>query len=482
MESRDLRRTIGAITDSAAFAKISKTKPDLTAVDGVAMSLAVTGFESSEYAVDGDSSVLNFRPRFVAAIETGAWSWQTTSFIEDKVGEFINEAYGGGVELTTSPRDGGQYFVWTAQDGRKAFALQLGSLVLFGNDESAIDKCLAVKRGESESIAGDPKLSNDESIAFAHVAPQGVAQIANIYGISLAMEAGEDPEVKSFIARVLPEILRSSVREVTWQATAGDGAIVDRYDVVLSDASTRIFSESMAAGGTDGEELSAFIPRGSETATRYDLADAQLAWKSVLINSRGATDAVSGKLIETFSTGLFEAYAIENPDLFLASVAGPIVTVKLDADSDDAAVIARTTNPAEAKRSVANEINFVKAPEKVGDVELWTSEDGDIAAAFAGSFVILGDAEVVRKCVAERQTGAAAEHRFEAAPISTVSTDADTPASLARALGTPSGGSSTQTHRVSTNFDGQGMHRTVRSEYGLLGTLIAQFVPEKENR
>ncbi len=45
LETRDLGKTIGSVSESAAFAKISKTKPNLAAVNGVKMSVAVTGLK-----------------------------------------------------------------------------------------------------------------------------------------------------------------------------------------------------------------------------------------------------------------------------------------------------------------------------------------------------------------------------------------------------------------------------------------------------
>jgi hypothetical protein len=147
----------------------------------VKVSVAVTGFETSEQSVTEENAVLSFRPRFVAVAETNAWGWQTTSFVENKLGEFVNEAYGGEVELDKTPRKDGQYYVWTSQDGsKKAYALQQGSLVYFGNDESAIERCLAVARGETESIAKSSKITEGERLAFGYISPEGVGQIANI--------------------------------------------------------------------------------------------------------------------------------------------------------------------------------------------------------------------------------------------------------------------------------------------------------------
>ena len=137
LESTDLGNTLAAVVENPKFAQLAKTQPDLSVLRGVKVSIAVTGFETSEQSVTEENAVLNFRPHFVAVAETNAWGWQTSAFVENKLGEFVNEAYAGEVELEKSQRKDGEYYVWTSQEGQKAYALQQGSLVYFGNDESA---------------------------------------------------------------------------------------------------------------------------------------------------------------------------------------------------------------------------------------------------------------------------------------------------------------------------------------------------------
>src|SRR2546423_89635 len=82
----------------------------------------------------------------------------------------------------------------------------IDSLIYFGNDESAIDKCLTVKRGEADSIAKTGKLSTrpGDILASGYVSHDGVAQIASIIGIKLASELSEHSEVRSGIAAIIP--------------------------------------------------------------------------------------------------------------------------------------------------------------------------------------------------------------------------------------------------------------------------------------
>lgn len=189
LETNDLGKALKAVTDNEAFRNAAKRQPDLSALNGIHIGIAVTGFETKEQPVTDENSVLNFQPRFVAVAETNAWNYQANAFAENKLGEFINEIYGGEVELETSPKYDGKYYVWSAQDGRKAYGLVIGSLIFFGNDESAIEKCIAVRKGEAEPISKNTKLPTGDFLSSGYVSPDGVAQLANIVGIQFALGA-----------------------------------------------------------------------------------------------------------------------------------------------------------------------------------------------------------------------------------------------------------------------------------------------------
>jgi hypothetical protein len=409
LETSDLGTVMDAITSNPKFQDLAKTKPDTSALNGMRLSVAVTGFQTSEEAVSDENAVLNFKPRFVAVAETNAWNYQALGFAENKLGEFVNDIYDGEVELVTTDKNGGKYFTWTARDGRKAFALVRGSLILFGNDESAIDKCTNVMNGGADSIAKNTKVSAfvPDSLAAGYLSPDGVAQIANIAAISLAMGAGEESEVKSFIARVLPEIVRNSVKEATWTARRSEnGRIDDSYTLSLADDTAKVLAETIVPASDADPDLGRYIPKYFVSATRYNLQDAQIAWRSLVLTARTKTDQTSGNLLTAFSSSLFEPYAIEEQEMFLNSVGSALQTVRFDADGDEVAVIASIGNLEKLKRAVAKEVDLSKPPTKFETADLWRSSDGELAAAIVDNrIIIIGDARSVEKCIPARNSG-----------------------------------------------------------------------------
>jgi len=481
LESSDLSKTLAAITENPKFQQLAKTKPDLSALDGVKVAIAVTGFETSEQTVTDENSVLNFQPRFVAVAETNAWGWQAKSFVENQLGEFVNGVYDGVIELEITTRADGEFYVWKSADGRKAYALQQGSLVFFGNDESAIERCQAVKRGEAESIANNSKITDGERLAFGYISPEGVGQIANIAGISFAIGASEEEEVKSFVARVLPEVLRNSIKDLTWIAVRSDSGIEDKFVAGLDEETARVFSETLAPATAGTTELSGYIPPSAASTTRYLLKEPQVAWRSVLLTTQKKTDETSGLLIAAFASRVFEPYGVEEPEVFLSAVGGELYTAKLTPDSEDVVVLATIKDAAKVRNSLAKEINFGRPAESQLGGSLWKSEDGELAAAIVGEAIIVGDAASVIKCLEARHAGPSAELARQLAASDAVSTTVGSETgSLDRLVDVfaerKSDGQVTPlAYRTETRFNKNGVERRTISDFGLIGWLIERM-------
>jgi hypothetical protein len=494
LETQDLGKALRAITENEAFRKAAATQPDLSAVDGIRMAVAVTGFEGASQNLNEEQAIGNITPRFVAVAETNAWNYQAVSFAENQLGEFINDVYGGGVELQTSQKHEGKYMVWAAPDGRKAYGLVVGSLIFFGNDESAIEKCVAVKNGEAASIASNPKLPSGELLASGYVAPDGAAQISNLATLQLAIGAGEAEEVRGFVARVLPEIIRKSITEASWTARKTEQGIEDTYTFTTTPEVGRTLNETIRiagktqAAGVSGDEMAKFVPADIFSATQYDLDNPQVAWRSLVLTAQKLTDGVSGEIIGAFSGALFESYGIEQPEDFLASIEGTIVTLRFDPEGENVVAIATAKDLAKLKASLAKEIKLTAAPERVGGADMWRSEDGELMLSAAGDRIFLGHAESVQKCLQAAATGQKSEfsERFAAAskspsPAVTVASDYDPTAALVTVLASRKNETEplVQRFRINTSFTPNSIQRVETSDFGLLGSIIEQFAKEQ---
>ena len=486
LETKDVAKGLRAVTEHEAFRKTAKTTPDLSALDGVNLAIAVTGFKREDESAGEEQVVGKVIPQFVAAAETNAWNYQAIGFTENKLGEFINDIYGGGVQLERFPRHEGDYFVWTAQDGRKAFGLVIGSLVFFGNDESALEKCVAVRKGEGDSFAKVGKLPAGDHLASGYVSPEGVGQISNIAAVQLAIGSGEEEESRRFIAAVLPEVVRNSIKEVTWTASKTETGMIDRHLLTLNPEIAQEFNETMSPAGDASGELAAFLPNNTASVTRYSLKDPQTAWRSVLASVQKLTDPMRGQLIGTFADSLFEPYAIEASEPFFQSVGPELFTATFDAEGEDAVAIATIKDVTKLKTSVIREIDLSKSPASEFNAEIWKSEDGSQAVAIAGNVVILGHADGVIECLKARNeqqgTGRYPLQFTNSRSVSkTFNRDPEGIVSVVQVMAEKKDGEQAppSISLTETRFTIAGIEREVSSEFGLIGTIIEQFTKEQ---
>jgi hypothetical protein len=489
LETQDLGKALHAVTDNDAFRAAAKSQPDFSALAGLKVGVAVTGFETKDLATADGTSELDVQPRFVAVAETNAWNYQAIKFAENKLGEFVNDMYGGGIELERFPRYDGDYFVWTADDGRKAYGLVIGSLIFFGNDETAIEKCVSVRKGEGDSIAKNSKLQSGEFLASGYISQDGVAQIASIGSIQLAVGAGEEEEVRGFVARVFPEVIRNSAREVIWTATHDKPSkrITDQFSIALSSDVSKVLSESLAAAQTD-PDLSRMIPASFVSSTRYNLKDGQIAWRSVLLTTQSRTDQVSGNILSIVSSSLFEPYGVDDAELFLSSVGGSIQTVRFDAEGEEVAAVALIRDLEKLKRAMSKDLDLAAKPESFENAEIWRSKDGEIAVAVLGSRVVFGEKIAVEKCLTAQNTGQSLVASSILAPIFasskativTAGIDRESSRQVAAVLGVAKEGSEPvlEPYSTETSFSGKGMERITVSNLGVIGSIIEQFAKQ----
>jgi hypothetical protein len=488
LETRDLGAALRAVTASPAFRDAASRTPDLSVLEGMQVAVAVTGFDIGESRLNEEVSEADFRPRFVAVAETGLWNWQARAFAERSLGDFVTRSYGGTVEAETDERDSGTRFVWKAPDGRRSFAFVRGGRIYFGNDEAAVDRCLAVERGEFAGLSTDETLrsaraSAEDALALGYVSPNGVAQLSNVAGLTAALSMAENEVARSFIARTLPEMVRSSVREVVWTARSDGEGMVDDFDFVLVPQASRALAAAAQTGTGEVSELDSYVSSNVFSVTRYDMTEPDVAWKTAVEVAASSVDELSGRLLEVFSGSLLVPFGVTSPQDFLRAVRGRVLTAHFDADGEESFAVARFREAAEVKRSLGA-MDFKKAPEKYLDAEIWLSEDGDLAAAFVGDVVMVGAPDAVRGSLSDRNDGQTVARKEAGGPFYgvraatvTLGREVDTAERVVEALA----GKKDANMRIATRFQTEtyfsdrGMTRRTTSPFGFFGRIVAQF-------
>ncbi len=485
LETNDLGKLLKSLQDNKVFDQAMSSKTDFSALNGLQLAVAVTGFEASENQVTTENSILNFKPKFVAVGDTHTWNRYTLQFVEEKLGNFINESHGGEVQLDRSDRPTGKYFVWTATDGRKVFAFVSGSRIFFSNDESVLEKSLATARGEADSLAKNDAVSkiagnSGASLAFGHVTADGVAQLSNVAGVSTAVEATDDEDGRSFIARAFPELVRNSVKDISWSASKTESGVEDKYDINLKPETAEVFKETIkpAASVT---ELTSLIPADPMTATRYNLTSPQIAWRSLLLVAGKNSGAESGRIIVAFAGSLLDPYGVSDAESFLSAIGPEIWTISLDADGDESAVVVSINDLEKIKRSVS-EIDFAAPREMMYGFEFRKSADGQTALAIVEGKLVLGDTDVVLKCLQANADGKtfgsnAAYARFKgnSAPVITFGREATDKTAGLLGKKKQENLQFMTNYLIETRYSDRGIERRTTSPFGLVGRMIGQL-------
>lgn len=412
LETNDLGETLESLTESKAFEELAKEKADFSALENVQFAVAVTGFETSEQEIGGERAILSFKPRFVAIADTHAWNFNAVSIAENQVGRLARQNYGENVKLEKSEKAAAEFLVWTSVgDGRKMFAAVSQGIIYVGNDESLIDKCLAVKGGAADNLLKNKDLArakekakSENQIAFGYVSPGGVARIANLAGVSAAVSAIETDEGRGFIARIVPPILQKSVREISWTASKTEQGIEDKIFVATNPEVSAVLKETLQTSARARTNAAEFLPADVVSATRYNLKNPQTAWRGLLLTVAKQTDSVTGRFLAQFSNSLLESYGVADADTFLSAVDSEIFTARIDEEGEKLIAVVAVKDSEAVKKSIGA-IDFKSEPEKNENALIWKSGDDEFAAAFVENKLILGEYENVLKCLEAGRSG-----------------------------------------------------------------------------
>jgi len=481
LETDDLAKTLGSLTDSRAFQELADKKPDFSALENMQLAVAVTGFETS-----AENSVLNFKPQFVAVAETHAWSWQTLSFAETRLDNFVRKNYGESTKLETSAKDGGKFFNWRASDNRQVFAFVKGSLIYFGTDAAMIEQCPAIKKG-NDSLMKNESLSrvySKNNLAFGYVSAEGLKEIADFAGVNVAVKTTEESAEQSFIARILPQILQNTTREIVWTANKTGSGIEDKFSVSLTTEVAAVAQVALTpAESLPGGTLE-FLPPDFFSATRYNLLDPLAAWRGLLLLTAKNTDAVSGRVLMEFSDRLLEPYEISGAEKFLGAIDSEIITIQFDAEGEKSVTIVTVNDPERLKNSLSKEIDFKLKSANQVNAEIWFSKDKQVAAAFVENKLILGNTESVLRCLEAKHGGFnlarnSMSNKFAATRSAAITfgKDLDSAEKIVEVLAKKrySDQKLATFYSTETQITEKGFERKTVSDFGLIGSILKQL-------
>ncbi|HWT02670.1 MAG TPA: hypothetical protein VN256_20655 [Pyrinomonadaceae bacterium] len=480
---------------------------DAVVLSRAQIAVAVLGLEAADA---GDT--LKIKPVYAVVVESHTGEGRLQSAVEKRVGDFARRAY---VEprVETREADGAQFTTWRSMDGeRRIVAAVMGSVAVIGNDESAVQACLAVRRSERPSLEGNAqveemrrRVGGNEALAFGYVSPEGTARLLEMATAAYAGQISQDPRAQSAAASMLPPLAKKIMGAAGWSARLSEGAIEDRYFLALESGVAARLQSALAARQNAVVTGGDLLPADIYSLSRYNYNDPAQAWRGLGAAIISQADTLGAVLIDRLLDASLKPYGIEEPDKFLRAIGPEIMTARLDDSGSSTVTVVEVRDEKTLRDFISKRLGAKPAVEKIGGAELLVSgnEKRD-AASFVGGRLLMGSAENLRRCLEARGSGRtlAEDPEFKQAARSTNApanvvtfTEDYAPArtfvtALAAQRGVrerpPDEAALEEALRrlryadTETQVADGGFERRTRSSFGQFGALASQFAPSDD--
>jgi hypothetical protein len=464
LETNDLGNTFKALTESKSWKELATETPNFSYVNQTQIAVAITGFEAK-----GEAPVFQFQPKFVAIANTNLSESNNLSLIETKIGEFVKANYGDDAKLEKL----GNKFIWSDKDGSKVFANTSEQIVYFSNDEKLLDKCLSVKRSESENLTKNEALAkvreqNQDSLAYGYATPEAIPQLANFASIFLAKENAEEEETQSIISKVLPTILQKTVQEIVWSTKKSEQGIEDKFVIKTNSETANAWKETVSVSNENVNEVK-FIPNNPNAISVYHLQNPLLAWRGVIASTSNKLDPTLAKAFPEFANSLLESYEIKDAESFVSSIKNDIYSVRFDEEGDESVIIVGIKDEAKLKKSLT--IDFNSKSEQIENANVWKNENDSVA--IIDGKMIIGDNESVLRCL---KANTASQNQFDLTKLNAVSTTftKENPNEVIDFFTDVKESNESQPKyaKTETNFTNDGIERKTVSDFGVIGWIL----------
>jgi hypothetical protein len=505
-----IKSTLGNLSWLSRIASWTGIGPaDAVVLARAQVAVAVLGLDAADA---GDT--LKIKPRYAVVVETHTGESRTQTAVENRVGDFARRAYGE-PRVEQKEAGGAKFITWVAPDGdRRIVAAVMGSVAVIGNDETAVQACLAVRRNERPSLDGNPQLeemrrrvAGNDALAFGYVSPDGASRLLELAATVYAGQISSDPRAQSAAASILPPVAKKILGGAGWSARISEGVVEDRYFLALQNGVAAKLQSALASQQSATLNAGDLLPADVYSLSRYNYRDPSEAWRGLNAAIASQADTLGSILITRLLDASLKPYGIEEPDNFLRAIGSEMVTARLDDSGSSTVTIVEVRDEKTLRDFVAKRLGAKPRTEVIGDVELLISNnEKHDAASFIGGHLMLGKAENVRRCLEARRLGQtlAADDEFQrtarlvsatnATNVATFTEDYAPSRSFIRAMATQKGVRERLVNETElesalkrlryavseTQIADGGFEKRTRSSFGQFGALAAQFATNKD--
>ena len=347
------------------------------------------------------------KPLAALIIETHTSPGRMRPTIEKYVDQLARESYGAGVVVIRKQVNGADLQEWSTADNSRRLVLSvIDTVAIVGNDESIVMTCLDVHARKRKSLAEDNQfqvtrqnLSDTRAAVFAYVPKAGVKLV--IQGWALA-RAGNSSEAAA-IAPLISNTFGNLIDGFAWTSRFDDAGAEDRWLVTLAQGVTQQASSFLSSEPLNSFDTS-FVPRHAISVTGLNLKDARNFWWQLNAVVSSHSDVVGAIASRPLLQALLEPYGIRDADGFFAAIGPRLQIVRLDQGAP-AVLIAETSDQQSLRKIAESRLGVRPKVEQVGPVEMLVSAADNWSVAFVDKYFLSGPADKVRRCLEAKASG-----------------------------------------------------------------------------
>ena len=409
-----IKRDLGNVGWAGRFVRLTGLGPgDSVVLSRAQFAVTVQSFEAAE---ESDATTLKVSPRAALVAETHTGEGRTRAAVEKLVGDFARRSFGS-PSLERKEVDGFSFVTWAAPGGakRKIVTAVEGSVAVVGNDEATVRACLEVRRGARPSLQGDEQLGDMRArldaggaLAFGFAPAGSAAKMFEVFAPLFVGGFSDKPEVQGFMATFLPQLINQLLGSAGWSARAAGGAVEDRYLLRLNEGVPERLRAPLEVSEGERRAAPEVFPRDVYEVSSYRFRDPDAAWRGLNAVIASRVDAYRASILSLAFEAVLKSYGVERPREFLAAAGPEVFTSWLAGTSENKVLVVGVRDREVLRRQVSLRLGKGARVERVGEAELLISSDPEQgAASFVGDYLLVGDEEDLRRCLAARREGRA---------------------------------------------------------------------------
>ena len=373
------------------------TKAGLGPTDGVIFSRAQVALVVVRWNTIEEESTLRVKPDVALVVETHTSSWRTTATVTNALQKLATLAYG---ESKCRPTSSGMIECAPQSADRKIVGAIDGTVVIIGNSNDAVQRCLDVRKGLRPSIKTDNELLRvrasmvkPASVGFGYISQ---ANSAKLFSWAAPLLMGKDPgdvQLESVLASSANAILRG----VAWTATPFRGRIEDRFQISCDPEVVSKLRPAFDQGGFD-EQLLNLIPSSVASLTVYRARQPAAAWTSLNIAVASRVPALPAVLFGSILKSGLMSYGITQPSEILNTFEPPVITFRPSQKTENSVLVAKLRDK-EGFRKLMEQSFKDGSGQIVEGLDSHPGSEKEFTAVVLENYVILGKTDSIEDCL-----------------------------------------------------------------------------------